>query len=105
RGQACRLTRLAGRAIPGAAPRKARLLDRRAAAVARLAQPAVHLELFLHRPGAPVRLAVVAQGRALALDAGLERALDSFAQSAHFVPVEVARRPERIDARAPERLV
>ena len=59
-GQARGLALLALGAVPRAAARDARLLDRRAAAVARLAAAAVDLELLLHRPGSAVRLPVVA---------------------------------------------
>ena len=48
-----RLLQLAGRAVPGAAAGDAILLDRRAAAVARLAGAAVDLELVLHRARRP----------------------------------------------------
>src|SRR6266536_1863763 len=96
---------LAGRAVRRAASGDACLLDRRAAALARLAAAAVDLEVLLHRTGAAVGLAVVTQCRTLALDSGIEGALDSFAQGTHLLGVELARGPQRMDARAPERLV
>src|SRR3954468_5970356 len=49
------LSRLAGRAEPRPAPAGARLRDRRAAAVARLALPPVDLELVLHAAARAVR--------------------------------------------------
>ena len=71
---------LAARAVPRAAPRDADLVDRRAAALARLACPAVDLELVLHPALVAARLPVVAQRRSLPGDARLERLDDSAVQ-------------------------
>src|ERR1700724_3606416 len=100
-----RLTRLAARAVPGPAAAGASLLDRRAAAVARLVGAAVHLELVLHRPALAVWEAVVAQRRALAREARRERRADRGVQPPELGGRELARGPQRMDARAPERLV
>src|SRR5437868_1984148 len=93
----------------GAEPRSPaadpRLLERCAAAKARLALAPVHLELRLHPPGRAIRPPVVAQRRPLSANAGLERLPDAAMQGAHLRLVELARRPARIDLRPPERLV
>src|SRR5262249_47288015 len=99
------LAQLAGRAVPRAASGDARLLDRRAAPRAGLAATTVDLELVLHRAARTVRLSVVAQRGSLALYACFERALDSFAERLHLVGPELASRRQRVDPRAPERLV
>ena len=57
-------------------PATADLLDRRAAAVARLAAAAVHLELVLHPARPAVGKRVVAERRALPCDPELERVAD-----------------------------
>src|SRR5205823_9539112 len=72
---------------------------------ARLALATVDLELVLHPARAAVRLRVVAQGRALAGDPGLERPADAAVEPANVVRAELVRGPQRVDARAPERLV
>src|SRR4249920_653290 len=96
---------LAGRAVPGATAGDADLLDRCSAPVARLASPAVHLELVLHAASGAVGLTVVAQRRALACDADLERLRDRAAQGAKLDRVEPAGGSQGVDARAPESLV
>src|SRR5215213_296172 len=63
---------LAMRAVPGAAAACARLLDRRAAPRARLAGPAIDLELVLHGATTPFGIAVVPQRRPLPGDPHLE---------------------------------
>src|SRR5262245_39825463 len=103
--EARRLANLTGRAVPGPTARNPRLLDRRSAAVAGFAVATVDLELLLHRAAAAVGLAVVAQRRALARDARRERLLDAVANRFDLIVAELARRPERMDLRPPERLV
>src|SRR6266540_1441707 len=96
---------LAGGAVPRSAPTHANLFDRRSAAPAGLALSAVDLELLLHRAGRAVGCAVVAQRRALAGDPRLERAADSAVERAELGRLQRSGRPQRLDARPPERLV
>src|SRR5688572_18500878 len=97
--------RLAARAVPGSASGRARLGDRRAAALARLSLAAVHPELVLHPAPFPVRAPVVAKGRALPTDAEPKRLADARPQGGHFCLVELPRGLEGMDPRVPERLV
>ena len=71
------------------APGGTRLLDRPAAPLARFALAAVDLELVLHPAGAAVRRAVVAECRALARDAGLERCSNAAVKRSELVLVEL----------------
>ena len=87
----------------GAAPRHARLLDRRAATPARLAGASVDPELLLHRTGG---VRAVAEIRALALDAAPECSANSAAQSGDLLRLQ--HRPQDgadgvAHARAPRR--
>src|SRR5205085_4004552 len=100
-----RMPRLAARAVPGSAPAGPSLLDRCAAAVARLAGAPVDPELVLHPAGRAVGRRVLAERRALARDAELERLADPAVDGAELLRRELATRPERIDARVPECLV
>src|SRR6185436_4081060 len=97
--------RLALRAVPRTAPAGACLLDRGAAPRAWLARAAVNLELVLHPPSASLRVAVVAQGGALAGDAHLQRSSNGLAQPRDLVAVERPCRAKRVDPRPPQRLV
>src|SRR5687767_13956880 len=97
--------RLAARAVPGSAPGRARLGDRRAAALARLSLAAVHPELVLHPAPFSVGASVVAKRRALPTDAEPERLADARSQGGDFFLVELPRRLEGMDPRVPERLV
>src|SRR5262245_33066762 len=82
-----------------------RLRDRCPAAWARLAVTPVDAKLVLHAAAVAVWAAVVPQRRALTGDAETQRLLDTPAQPAQLVRVETTRRPKRIEARVPERLV
>src|SRR5262245_31173244 len=94
--------RLASAAVPRATAAGAGLLDRRPAAGARLAAPAVDRELLLH--GA-TRVRAVAEVGPLAHDPVPKRTANAPAQSAHLVRRELSRRPQRMDARMPQGLV
>src|SRR6478672_2294719 len=86
--------RLAVRAEPRPAARDSDLLDRRAAAVARLVESPVGVELALHPALAAVRAAVVAERRALAGDAVAQRIADGARQAAQLVRLELAGPPQ-----------
>src|SRR5581483_11355508 len=90
--RAARRVGLARGAVPRAPSRDPDLVDRRAAAVARLAAP-------------PVGEAVVAERRALPADPRLERLPDPAMERANLLRPELRRRPQRVDASAPQRLV
>src|SRR5262245_54799188 len=94
---------LAGRAEPRAAAADDDALDRRPAAVARLAEPPVDVELPLHPALRAVRGRVLAEGRPLELDPLPQGGTDGAVQPRELVAVELARRPPRVDAGAPER--
>src|SRR5262245_45385585 len=93
------------RAEPRAAPARADLLDRVAAALTWLALPSVDLELVLHPARAAVRRAVVAKRRALALDAGPERGSNAAVKRPQLVLAQLAGRSQRVHPRTPERLI
>ena len=63
------------------------------------------LNSFCIAPLAAVRQAVVAKRRALPRDAVLERGADRVVQPPELVAVDALGRAERMDPRAPERLV
>src|SRR5207253_10824767 len=90
---------------PRAPARDARLRNRRAAPVARLALASVNLELVLHRARPAVRERIVPEGGALASDSRLESGADAAGQTAQLVPVEAFGGAQRMDLRAPKRLV
>src|SRR5262249_56911278 len=92
---------LARRAVPGAAPADADLLDRRPAAIAGLALAPVDLERVLHRPTLAVRQPVIAKRRALPLDAALERSPDAAVERGDLGRLEASRLAQRMDARVP----
>ena len=96
---------LAARADVGAAARGAHLLDRRAAADARLALPQVHEEAVLEAAPGAVDVPVVVDRRALRVDPGVQRLHHGVAQRLDLRPPERADRRQRVDAGAPERLV
>ena len=73
---------LAARAEPGPAAADDGPLDRSPAAVARLAEPAVDMELVLHPAAVAVGRNVVAESRPLELDAATERRADRTVQAA-----------------------
>src|SRR5207248_6716622 len=105
---ACRCRReerLTAWAVRRAAAAGADLLDRRAAAEARLAFAPVDLELVLHRARRAVRGGVVADGGALPREPGLERPPDRAMEPPDLVVAELPSRPQRVDAGSPERLV
>ena len=85
-----------------AATGHANLLDRPAAAPARLAGPPVDAELVLHRA---LRVRTVAEIGALALDAAPERPPHAPAQSRDLLRLELGCRPQRMEPRVPEGLV
>src|SRR5690242_18370389 len=87
------------------APGDPRLRDRRPAARTRFAVTAVDPELVLHRAALPVRAPVVAERRALSLDAEPQCLADAAGETSHLLLVQAARRPERVEPRVPERLV
>ena len=97
--------RLAARAEPGSATADARLRDRRAAPPTRLSVAPVHAELVLHRAGSAVWRGVVAQRRTLALDPGAERCADRAREPGDLLGRQPVRGPQRVEPRAPERLV
>ena len=96
---------LAPRTLPGAAPGDTDLVDRRPAALARLAPAAVDAELVLHAALAPSGLAVVAQRRALTRDPRVERLAHAPVKRLSSRRLERAGDPQRVEPRAPERLV
>src|SRR6187397_708187 len=100
-----RLALLAVGAEPGSAPGHDDPLDRPSAAVAGLAEAAVHVELVLHRAAVAVRRDVVAQGRALPLDPLAQHGAQRAVEARDLVGRELAGGPERMDLRPPERLV
>src|SRR4029077_2306339 len=100
-----RVESLAGRAVPRAATGGPDLVDRRSATRTRFSFPAVDAEAILHAATPSVRGRVVAETRALACDSRLERSLHGTGQSCALVAVARAREPERMDLRAPQRLV
>src|SRR4051812_32121361 len=96
---------LAARTEPCPAAADLRLGDRAAAALARLSFAAVDAELRLHPAFAAVGEPVVAERRALASDAELERGADRLVQAANLGGPQRQRRPQRVDLGAPEGLV
>src|SRR5262245_34237083 len=96
---------LAVRAVPRPASGDARLRQRAAAAVARLALPAVDTELALHRAALAIRCGVVAKRRSLPGDAEAESAPDAAKQSRQLGRLERSRRAQRRQPCVPERLV
>src|SRR5262245_36767403 len=100
-----RLPPLAVRAEPRPASTDDDPLDRPPAAVARLAEPAVDVELVLHRASVAVRRDVVAERRSLSLDSLAQDRPQRAVEPREPLLVELARGPERMDLRAPERLV
>src|SRR3954453_18885935 len=96
---------LAVRAEVRAAPGGADLLDSRAAARARLAFAQMDLELVLEGALRPARVAVIVDRRALGIDAGVKHVDDRLVQAFDLLGPERAHRPQRVDLRAPERLV
>src|SRR3954451_5064552 len=81
------------------------LLDGRPAARARLARSAVHSEALLHLPALAVDATIVADAGAVRVDATLERGDHGGVQPPGLGRRQVAPRPQRMDARVPERLV
>ena len=96
---------LAVRAEPRAAAGDDDPLDRTPATVARLAEPAVDVELVLHRAPVPVRRDVVAKRRPLPLDPLPQNRSQRAVQPRQLGPVELSRGAERMELCAPERLV
>ena len=96
---------LAARAVPRAPSRDARLLDRVAAARARLILAAVDPELGLHRAFASVGAPVVAEGGALALDSAPECSANATNELGELFPGQLVSRPEGMETRPPESLV
>ena len=90
--------RLAARAEPGAATADARLRDRRSTAPARLAVAAVDAKLVLHRSRRAVGSGVVAQRRALALDARTQRGTDR-TRDARDLVARTSRSPDAAGSR------
>ena len=99
------LCRLAGGTEPGRAAGDLRACDQRPAAVARLVPASVDAELVLHRASAAVGQAVVAERRSLPGEAVLERGADPAVQPPQLVAVEAGGRTQRVEPRAPQRLV
>src|SRR5439155_17989123 len=85
--------------------RHAGLRNGLAAPFARLASASVDLELVLHRARAPVGERVVPEGGSLACDARLERGAHGLVQPPELPGLEALGSAERMDPRAPERLV
>jgi SAM-dependent methyltransferase len=100
-----RIERLAPRAVPRATTADPRLRDRRSAARALLAVASVDAELLLHRAGRAVGCPVVAQRRALALDARSQRCTDGASEPCDLGGGEFVRRAQGAHPRPPERLV
>jgi hypothetical protein len=73
--------------------------------VARLAVAVVDAEVVLHSAGATSGVPVVAERRSLAENPHLERLPDRLSKRDELGVREGARRAERVQARAPERLV
>ena len=80
-------------------------LDRTPAAVARLSETAVDVELVLHRAPVPVRRDVVAKRRPLPFDPLPQHGPQRAVETRQLGPVELARGAKRMNLRAPERLV
>src|SRR3954447_4565901 len=97
--------RLAALAHVGPPPRRPQLAHGPAAAHARLALAQVDQEAVLERAADPFGVAEVVDGGALRLDAELERLHHRVAQRARLLAVDAVGAPERVDARAEERLV
>jgi hypothetical protein len=79
--------------------------DQRSAAIARLVAAAVDAELVLHRASTAVGQPVVAKRRPLPGEAVLESGTDPAVQPSQLVAVETGRGTQRIEPRAPQRLV
>ena len=98
-------TRLAAAAHVGPPPGGDHLRHRAAAADARLTRAQVDQELVLHRAALAVGVPVVVDRGALPVDPALERLHDARVQALDLGAAQPARRPQRMDARAEQRLV
>src|SRR5436190_20570088 len=87
---------LTGRAVPRAAASGAHLLDRRPAALTRLARAAIDLELVLHPPARAAWGAVVAERCPLARDPGPECRPDAAMERRDLSLGQLAGRPLRM---------
>src|SRR5437867_2398939 len=95
---------LASRAVERAAAADDGAHDGAPAVRARLAGAVVHLEFALHPTLAAARVDVVTARRAAETDAFTEDEPQRFAQPRDLIGAERSRRPQRVDARAPQRL-